>query len=91
MIQLRPVVSALLAGLSVGIADAEPIVTTDLLRLRSVASIDVSNDGSTAVLAVRSIATVPADDENGDDGAPTYANRTHLYLLDVSGQRKERR
>lgn len=41
-------------------AGTEPIVTTDLLRIRSVSAIDVSREGSRAVFAVRSIATIPA-------------------------------
>ena len=40
---------------SVATAGTEPIVTSDLLRIRSVSSIDVAQDGSRAVVAVRSI------------------------------------
>lgn len=47
---------------------AEPIVTTDLLRIRSVSSIDVTRDGSRAVFVVRSIATIQP--ERPTDAAP---------------------
>ena len=36
-----------------------PVVITDLLRIRTVTSIDVAADGSKAVFAVRSIAALP--------------------------------
>jgi dipeptidyl aminopeptidase/acylaminoacyl peptidase len=65
----------------------EPIVTTDLLRLRTVGSIDVARDGSKAVFAVRSIGRVPAAGEAGDRTAPEKAalvNQSHLYLLNLA-------
>jgi dipeptidyl aminopeptidase/acylaminoacyl peptidase len=76
--------SALVAVLLVGGAYADPIVTTDLLRLRTVDSIDVSSDGSKAVLAVRSITSVPGEKGNGPDGGLAYTNSSHLYLLHVN-------
>lgn len=57
----------------------EPIVTTDLLKVRNVSSVDLSSDGQKAVFSVRSIATLPAK----DDGQPTYEYRTHLYFLNI--------
>lgn len=75
----------------------EPIVTSDLLRLRSVSSIDVAPSGALAVAAVRSIERIePTPDDNGaarddhDDDDPSwsqrprYANRSHLYLFDLN-------
>jgi dipeptidyl aminopeptidase/acylaminoacyl peptidase len=66
----------------------EPIVATDLLKIRSVASIDVALDGTKAVLAVRSIGEVGGAEaaEPGADGAPVEPiarNQSHLYLLDL--------
>ncbi|MCZ6542502.1 MAG: S9 family peptidase [Planctomycetota bacterium] len=61
--------------------DQGPVVITDLLRIRTVTSIDVAADGSKAVFAVRSIATLPPQD--GQEIEPTYANRSHLFLLDL--------
>lgn len=68
-------------------AELQPIVTTDLLRLRTVSSIDVAPDGSRAVFAVRAIATEPPA-HNGPDGnagaaRPVYGYRSHLFLLDL--------
>ncbi|MDY7108135.1 MAG: S9 family peptidase [Planctomycetota bacterium] len=54
----------------------EPIVTTDLLRLRTVSSIDVARDGSRAVLAVRSIGSAGSEDTE-------LVNLSHLFLLDL--------
>ncbi len=59
---------------------AEPVVTTDLLRIATVSSIDVAPDGTRAVCAVRSIETVPPTEHEEEPG-PTYAYRSHLYLL----------
>jgi dipeptidyl aminopeptidase/acylaminoacyl peptidase len=78
-------------------AAGEPIVTSDLLRLRSVSSIDVASSGALAVAAVRSIERIeptPGDkaaqqDDHDDDDPrwtmrPRYANRSHLYLFDLN-------
>jgi dipeptidyl aminopeptidase/acylaminoacyl peptidase len=73
---------------------AEPIVTSDLLRIRTVTSIDVSGDGGRAVVAVRSIEPLPAPaaapearGAAGTRGAaetpPKYAYRSHLFMIDV--------
>ena len=59
----------------------EPIVTTDLLRLRIATSIDVAADGSKAVFAVRSIEALPP--QEGDEDRAGYAYRSHLYQLDL--------
>ncbi len=67
-------------------AGEQPVVTTDLLRLRTVTSIDVTADGSKAVLAVRSIAPREAPETAsgaGEDDEPGYAYRSHLFLLDL--------
>ena len=63
------------------LAEADAIVTTDLLRIRTVTSIDVAADGSKAVFGVRSIATAGETEDRPDQ--PAYAYRTHLYLLDL--------
>lgn len=60
-------------------AGDQPIVTTDLLRIRTVTAIDVTGDGSRAVFAVQSIETQEA--ENG--GGPSYAYRSHLFGVDL--------
>ena len=63
----------------------DPFVTTDLLRLRIVTSIDVSKDGKHAVYAVKSIAEAKPADEN-DDGEPVppkYEYRSHLFVVDL--------
>ncbi len=71
---------------------AEPIVTTDLLRIRTVTSIDVAADGTRAVCALGSIETVPPhrpqdagvpSNEHGEDTGPSYAYRSHLYLVSL--------
>ncbi len=74
-----------LAVVSTAHADPQPIVVTDLLRLRTVTSIDVAADGSRVVFAVRAIAAEPETTDNDDDadGAPAYAYRSHLFLLDL--------
>jgi dipeptidyl aminopeptidase/acylaminoacyl peptidase len=61
----------------------EPIVTTDLLRVRTVTSIDVGADGSKAVFSVRSIVALPPDDADDVGGEPVHGYRSHLFLLDL--------
>lgn len=66
----------------------EPIVTSDLLRIRSVASIDVSKDGQRAVFAVRSIGTIQQQENGGTSPEnhtdPVFKNQSHLYLLELA-------
>lgn len=72
--------------LSIGVtarAGTEPIVTTDLLRMRWVTAIDVAQDGSRAVFAVRSIATIPPENPNDPQAEPTYKYHSHLYSLEL--------
>lgn len=57
-------------------ADLRPIVATDLLKIRSISSIDVAADGARAVFAVRSTAA-----EAGKEHAWSY--RSHLYLVEL--------
>jgi dipeptidyl aminopeptidase/acylaminoacyl peptidase len=59
-----------------------PIVTSDLLRIRTVTAIDVAADGTKTVFAVRSIAGAPPG-RDGPQGEPVYAYRSHLFLLDL--------
>ncbi|MHC5024609.1 MAG: S9 family peptidase, partial [Planctomycetota bacterium] len=62
---------------------ADPVTTSDLLRLRSISSIDVASDGSKAVLAVRSIGTLPPAKDAPKDAEPVWRNQSHLFLLDL--------
>jgi dipeptidyl aminopeptidase/acylaminoacyl peptidase len=57
-----------------------PITTTDLLRIRSVTSVDVAWDGTRAVYAVRSIGSV-RDPDDAEGTIPV--NQSHLYLVDL--------
>lgn len=71
---------AVVTGLCAGRAAAERAVTAvDLLRLRTVTSVDVSRDGQVAVFAVRSIE--PAE-WSGDEA--DYAYRSHLWMVNPS-------
>ncbi|MCI0631194.1 MAG: S9 family peptidase [Phycisphaerales bacterium] len=65
-------------------AGTQPIVTTDLLRIRTVTSIDVAKDGSRAVFAVRSIASQPVQDTDDPLAEPTHRYQSHLFLVDLS-------
>ena len=88
-------VLVLVAVAPVALGGLQPIVTTDLLRVRTVSSIDVAPDGSRVVFAVRSIAAVTGrgddhrdhrdhdDREAHDKNASTWAYRSHLFLLDL--------
>ena len=61
LLQPRLAITSLsIAAFAAAAGAAEPIVTSDLLRLRTVTAIDVSADGTRAVLAVRSIAAEPS-------------------------------
>jgi dipeptidyl aminopeptidase/acylaminoacyl peptidase len=64
-------------------ARGEPIVTTDLPRLRTVTDIDVSRDGGRAVFAVKSIVTLPPVDLSQPGAEPTYKYQTHLFALEL--------
>lgn len=80
--QLWIAAATLLLTVRIGVT-AEPIVTTDLLRLRTVSSINVAKDGSRAVYAVKSIATFPPMDPSSA-ADPTYKYQTHLFAIDLS-------
>lgn len=85
---------ALLVFLAVCIASlapharaADPIVTTDLLHIRTVSAINVARDGEQAVVAVRSIERATRDDadhEASPTARDTYEYRSHLFLLDLT-------
>lgn len=80
---LRPRGTIALAALllaSAPIHGADPIVALDLLRLRTVESIDVAANGSVAVATIRSFVTIPAADEAA---APEWRSRAHLWRLDL--------
>jgi dipeptidyl aminopeptidase/acylaminoacyl peptidase len=67
---------------------AEPIVVTDLLRIRTAGAIEVARDGSKAIVVVNSIAELPTDehaheetDENNEPPQPCFVNQSHLWLI----------
>lgn len=64
-------------------AQGLPIVTSDLLRIQSVTSIDVAKDGSRAVYAVRSISHQPPEKSDDPKAQPRYVYQSHLFLLDL--------
>ncbi len=64
---------------------ADPIVTTDLLDLRTVTSIELARDGSRVLFTLQSIAEKSTgEDEAGENGGRSYEYRSHLYLADLS-------
>ena len=67
---------------------AEPIVATDLLRLRTTSAIEVARDGSRAVVVINSVAELPDDEATAaaqmDENVPVrpkYVNQSHLWLI----------
>lgn len=74
----------------------QPIVTSDLLRIREVISIDVARDGSRAVYAVKSIATIDDSAAAQAPGTtapaatsqpasrPTWKYQSHLFVIDLT-------
>jgi len=75
-------------GVNHAAAGDEPIVATDLLRIRTIESIDVARDGTKAVFSLKSIAETAsdgggADIDDGKSARPAYEYRSHLYLLDL--------
>src|SRR5713226_8363343 len=72
-------IPAVLFGASEG--SKQPIVTTDLLKIRRVTEVEVSHDGSFAVYGVQSIHSEPATDPKAE---PTYSYRTHLFFIDLN-------
>lgn len=81
---------AVLLAASLTHAGTDPIVTTDLLRMRWVTAIDVAKDGQRVVYSVRSIATMPSDpapvspDSTNQNSEPIYKYQSHLFLLELS-------
>ena len=59
----------------------QPIVTTDLLKIRRVTEVAVAPDGSFAVYGVQSIQSDPPAGSNPD---PVYHYRTHLFRVDLN-------
>jgi dipeptidyl aminopeptidase/acylaminoacyl peptidase len=59
----------------------QPIVTTDLLKIRRVTEVQVAPDGSFAVYGVQTIHGEPAADPKAD---PNYTYRTHLFYIDLN-------
>src|SRR5579862_5197533 len=77
-------ISAVLAFAScaLGAGDGkQPIVTTDLLKIRRVTEVVVAPDGSCAVYGVQSIQSDPPAGSNAD---PAYSYRTHLFRVDLN-------
>jgi len=71
------------AALTVQVRAAEPIVATDLLRIRTVSAIEVSRDGSTAIVVINSIGELPADDHLDDAAQPRLVNQSHLWAFSL--------
>ncbi len=63
------------------LAQGEPIVATDLLKLRTVGDVEIAPNGAFAVYTVRSI----HEKEDGD-----YEYRTHLWRVDLRGDANPR-
>jgi dipeptidyl aminopeptidase/acylaminoacyl peptidase len=78
---------ALAAGAVPAVRAQEPIVTTDLLRVRTITSIDVAADGTKAVFSVHSIGAAAPDAAAGTEAGPVYGYRSHLFLLDLLDDR----
>jgi dipeptidyl aminopeptidase/acylaminoacyl peptidase len=57
----------------------QPVLVTDLLRIREVTDITLARDGSFAVYSVRSIAARPGE----TDLSSAYAYRDHLWMVDL--------
>src|SRR5262249_36644506 len=62
-------------------ASKQPIVTTDLLKIRRVAEVQVAPDGSFAIYSVQSIQTDPPVGSNPD---PVYNYRTHVFSVELN-------
>lgn len=92
-------VATLVLAIAGPVAAADPIVATDLLRIRSVSSIDVARDGGRAVVAVRSVGSDSSvnalvsdlgEAAGGSTGAretpdePDWSNESHLFLVDLA-------
>ncbi len=71
---------ALTLAPTAAMAGSEPIVISDLLKLRTANQIDVSADGSQAVYVVRSMVAV-----EGESGASGHRYEQHLWLADTTG------
>ena len=61
----------------------DPIVATDLLKIKQIAAVDVSHDGRTAVYIVRSAYGEPAEGSEAK-GELKYGYRQHLWRLDLT-------
>lgn len=78
----------LMATVAVAVGDdRQPIVTSDLLRVRAVSAIDVNQNGSKAVFVVRSI----AEGNHTHTSATPYHYRSHLYLLNLTDRQAQPR
>ncbi len=64
-------------------AGPQPIVTSDLLKIRRITTIDVAADGSFAIFALRSIAESTPDEDTEKDALPDYAYQSHLYQINL--------
>jgi len=61
---------------------ADPITTTDLLKIQRVTDVQIAPDGSFAVYGVQSVHT-----EQGEGKSePTYSYRTHLWTIDLKNK-----
>lgn len=58
----------------------EPIVATDLYRIRTVSAIEVASDATRAIFVVNSIGT-----QTGKDGDTEHINQSHLWTVSLTG------
>ena len=82
----RALLTALLIALAVAPAygqRTEPIVATDLLKIRQLGDVTVSPDGRYIAYTVKQIVETPDEDR-------PYAYRTHLWVVPADGSRPPR-
>jgi len=82
----RALLTALLVALAVAPAygqRTEPIVATDLLKIRQLGDVTVSPDGRYIAYTVKQIVETPDEDR-------PYAYRTHLWVVPADGSRPPR-
>lgn len=80
---LLPILLAL--TLTRGARGDDAVTALDLLNMQTVSGIDVSADGTKAVVAIRSVGVYQQKSEDGTpQGDPTYKNQSHLWLVDLA-------
>ncbi len=69
-------------------AGTEPILATDLFKIRELGDVAVSPDGRNVVYTVRQAYRDSSAEEDGEEGEAGY--RTHLWLVPASGREAPR-